>query len=245
MSSTSRPLRRAIRSLLPPRAVDIIRYARGPAWAYANLHDNETMRAVIRACVSRKGALVDVGASWGDIFSAAVEAAPDVSHIAIEPLPRAVDHLRRAFPDATVICACAAEDAGHTTFYEYERDTRSSMTEVEGQTLLSVHEVATVRVDEVTPPELDVRVIKVDVEGHELEVLRGSRNLLVSRHPALLLEHGSPEGAEDLESIALFQLLRDAEYQVYGLRGERFTTADAFAHAAATGTTWNFLASAS
>lgn len=44
-----------------------------------------------------------------------------------------------------------------------------------------------------------ISVVKIDVEGSELEVLKGARQLLASCHPALLCEANSPEKSESLK----------------------------------------------
>ena len=56
-------------------------------------------------------------------------------------------------------------------------------------------------------------LIKVDVEGFELEVLQGATRLLHTHHPALVIEIHPPQlalsgGSED----ALFSLLSDSGY---------------------------------
>ena len=60
--------------------------------------------------------------------------------------------------------------------------------------------------------------IKVDVEGHELEVLQGSERILHSVKPALLVEiSGNPDAAES-KTHKLFNLLAGMEYKAYFLK---------------------------
>lgn len=57
--------------------------------------------------------------------------------------------------------------------------------------------------------------IKIDVEGHELEVLRGSRRTLEQHHPALLIEiHGVGRAAKTTQVRALAGLLHEIGYSV-------------------------------
>jgi FkbM family methyltransferase len=65
-----------------------------------------------------------------------------------------------------------------------------------------------VRVDGLTPPDL----VKMDVEGGELEVLAGMSGLLAERRPALIVEmHG--------KTAQVVELLRSAGYELINLDG--------------------------
>jgi FkbM family methyltransferase len=55
----------------------------------------------------------------------------------------------------------------------------------------------------------DVSVIKIDVEGHELEVLEGARDLLTSGRPVIIIEVHTPETRRDC-----IALLGEAGYSV-------------------------------
>jgi FkbM family methyltransferase len=72
---------------------------------------------------------------------------------------------------------------------------------------------------------LDIRpdFIKIDVEGHELEVLRGGSNLLASLHPALLIEVKGEPNDPASSAGQLFQLLAGLGYlpHVLGQTGLR------------------------
>jgi len=56
--------------------------------------------------------------------------------------------------------------------------------------------VNTVTIDSLQLPRVDF--IKIDVEGHELEVLRGSRETLEKYHPILMVEITSPRAVDFL-----------------------------------------------
>src|ERR1035437_848192 len=46
------------------------------------------------------------------------------------------------------------------------------------------------RLDDLLPPDLDVRLVKIDVEGAELQVLRGGLEMLRRSRPFVVFEHG-------------------------------------------------------
>lgn len=70
-------------------------------------------------------------------------------------------------------------------------------------------EVLTVPLDVLMPPQR-VSLVKLDVEGHELQALLGMRKLLLRDHPRLIVEGRSDEVAT---------LLRDLGYQFFELDG--------------------------
>jgi len=57
----------------------------------------------------------------------------------------------------------------------------------------------TLPIDELSLPT--VRVVKIDVEGHELPAVRGMRGLLKRDHPVLIVETGSQDTITLLGSL--------------------------------------------
>jgi hypothetical protein len=72
------------------------------------------------------------------------------------------------------------------------------------------------RLDSVISEDLDIDLIKVDVEGAELFALRGATRLLARCRPTLLFE-STLSGLEvwNLSPDALFDFLRDQGYRVF------------------------------
>jgi FkbM family methyltransferase len=62
-----------------------------------------------------------------------------------------------------------------------------------GETPVNVEEITVdmVRLDDVLPPGYDLRLIKIDVEGAELEVLRGAIGIVERCRPYIIFEHGN------------------------------------------------------
>ena len=65
--------------------------------------------------------------------------------------------------------------------------------------------VATERLDDVIPEDAAIRLLKIDVEGGELGVLRGGMGLLARHRPVVVFEHGL--GAADYYGTRPEQLL--------------------------------------
>ncbi|HEV2135424.1 MAG TPA: FkbM family methyltransferase [Terracidiphilus sp.] len=72
-----------------------------------------------------------------------------------------------------------------------------------------------------SPPD----VIKIDVEGHEFEVLKGAKGLLFSRKPLLSIElHPGLLSRRGTSALAIAQFLAQAGYSFYDTRLKKVTT---------------------
>ena len=108
--------------------------------------------------------------------------------------------------DQVAIIDKACWDApGEATIHEFDqRDAGSaSMAKLQGETVLKSHTVETVRLDDVV--DASARLIKLDVEGAELFVLRGGERLFTRKRPHVLIELNHPAassfGYDPIESL--------------------------------------------
>jgi FkbM family methyltransferase len=116
---------------------------------------------------------VDVGANAGFYTLAFASRASRV--FAIEPFPEnarnIIDHLRlNAITNTTLIQAAASNRAGMAYFQAHQSNSMGKLT-IEPTQLL----VPTVALDDVID---HADIVKIDVEGAELNVLRGAKRLL-------------------------------------------------------------------
>ena len=144
------------------------------------------------------GAVYDVGANCGWFAVRAARAGRPVR--AFEPVPATAEYAERnlgriAGADARVVRAAVADAPGSATIHLYSSSGNNSLHE---RTLPAGHplrrtgdiEVSVVRLDDLVgsegfpPPAL----IKIDVEGAELAVLRGARQTLAHHRPLVVME---------------------------------------------------------
>lgn len=64
-------------------------------------------------------------------------------------------------------------------------------------------------------PHEPIDLLKVDVEGHELPVLRGARQLLARDWPAVMIEINDARASEVSDPAKIWQFVRDAGYDWY------------------------------
>jgi len=133
---------------------------------------------------------IDVGAFMGVYVIHMLGYSHDC--VAFEPRTAAAQELRRVFRRASVrIEQCAlSEDDGEATFREplcdAGRSTLADSNPLEGMGDVNTQSVSTRRLD--SYGFANVGFIKIDVEGHELAVLKGALSTIERNHPALLIE---------------------------------------------------------
>lgn len=145
------------------------------------------MRRVVAAC-PRGGVAVDVGAWYGPWTRQMSRRVDKV--VAFEANPKVATVLRRTAPANVVVHQVAVSDRDEAAVELSVSGGRGR----EGRSSVEPH--LGVGAERITVPtrRLDsyglegVRLIKVDVEGHELPALRGARSLLERDHPVLVVE---------------------------------------------------------
>ena len=138
---------------------------------------------------------VDVGASIGYFVAVAARCVGPAGRVyAYEPQPYHCQILERnisanALGNVTVRPVACWSSAGTAELHNFEgtRPTHASLGLRPDKSVATTMTVPTVRIDdEITPP---VRLIKIDVEGAEREMLRGAQRLVSTKpRPHLILE---------------------------------------------------------
>jgi FkbM family methyltransferase len=174
-------------------------------------HDQwtELEEDLLPVIVDRERAAVDVGAHAGTYT---VRLAPLVPKVfAFEPDTEMADLLRRATASYVEVSSEAVSDtAGVKTFRVpveagHQSVTLGSLAPLDSASTIE-RDVRTTTLDALVGE--DVGFVKIDVEGHEAEVLAGGRELLRRRRPVYLLE------ANDAEDVArLDAFFADQDYE--------------------------------
>jgi FkbM family methyltransferase len=143
----------------------------------------------------RGDCVIDVGANVGYFSLVAAElVGPEGSVHAFEPAPQVLPLLQenaRLNPQANlqVHGAAVTDRSGQTRFYAAPRG-RSGYSSIRdlGEQTSGVSSVPTVALDALLDEFPPVRLVKIDVEGAELCVLRGMRRLIARDRPFLIVE---------------------------------------------------------
>jgi FkbM family methyltransferase len=165
------------------------------------IYDRQTTE-IIERVLSADSSCVDVGCHEGAILDDMLRCAPRGRHFAFEPLPHLFEklqakygHLRNVDLHGTAL----SDAAGESTFQHVV--TNPAYSGILRRRFDRPHEevveirVRLERLDDVVPPGHVVRLIKIDVEGAEMGVLRGGRALIERSRPFVVFEHG--QGASE------------------------------------------------
>jgi FkbM family methyltransferase len=215
---------------------------------WRNRRDDEATISIMLGALSPGGTAIDVGANRGDILEKIVNVAPAGRHVAYEPVPHLAADLVARFPGVDVRNAACSDEQG-TAQFTVVVDAPALSGLVQRQDLppeaqrTERIEVRLDRLDDAIDPELAPQFIKIDVEGAEVKVLQGARELLARHKPVVVFEHGS--GGADLygsTSSELWDVLDEAGMRIFDLAAGGPYTRDAFEAMFTSPLHWNYVA---
>jgi FkbM family methyltransferase len=208
------------------------------------LRDDLITEGLLPALLRSDSSAIDVGANVGDVLQQITRIAPGGQHIAYEPVPHLAQELARRFPGVDVRNAALAEQAGESTFtHVISEPAFSGLIQREDLPPAEVEEITVEvqRLDDVLPKGFKPALIKIDVEGAEVLVLKGARETLAKHKPTLLIEHGQ-HGADLYGSTSneLWDIVDESGLRIFDLEGNGPFSREQFA-ALFTELTWNYL----
>lgn len=162
---------------------------------------------------------VDVGAHLGSFTHSIFQLAPKGKHSIIEAIPYKASWLCKRFPKATVHHCAVSDSEGEISFFEnLDRPGFSSLTERRSTGRQKEYKVKLSTLDSILDGQ-KVDFIKIDVEGHELEAVKGAKGLLESQHPIVMFEAGAiyDHDIDNAKYIELFSLWGVLNYDVYAI----------------------------
>lgn len=175
------------------------------------VNDQIATRLAVGLCPST-GTFVDIGAHIGSVISDVHFRHPHVHIVAFEAIPEKAEALRRKFPSIEVHNFALWDSEGEASFFIDAQESGCSSLARRNSAAREIR-VLTRRLDTVMV-ERAVDVVKLDVEGAELGVLRGATGLLAHSRPIVMFESG-PGVSFDFTKEAMFEFFADHEYALY------------------------------
>lgn len=179
--------------------------------------DHELFSVVCAATLSPGSNCIDVGANVGETLTEMIRLAPEGHHLAFEPIPELAADLRRSFPEVEVRAEAVGDRNAEVEFvHDLDQPAMSGLPRRWHQPARArVLSVRQRRLDDVVAADLTIALLKVDVEGAEMAVLHGARDLLARSSPTLVFEHCDPAHTSEL-----MQFLAELRYSVFDMDGD-------------------------
>ena len=175
----------------------------------SNLRHGEPELQLLPRLLDSTRAFIDVGGNVG-VYAAVAEQFSEHVHV-FEPHPALAQRLRKSLrPTSQVLQVALSDRAGEAVLWAPEALSRSSLERgANGALPVNPVTVSTARLDDFDIPA--VGLIKIDVEGHELAVLRGAQATITRDRPAILVE--IEERHHRGSSVGVFDYLANLGYR--------------------------------
>jgi FkbM family methyltransferase len=190
---------------------------------HPELHDlhieDDRIVELLRQKLGLDSNCIDVGSHIGGMLAIFLRISPRGKHVGFEPVTYKAGWLKKKFPEVEIHNAALAETAGEAEFSENISKSGFSSLGAPAD-LYGGSRITRVRcetLDGLLDRPQRFALLKIDVEGAELFVLRGGRKLIARDTPWILFE-SSHDGAArlGLTREALFAFLREElNYEVY------------------------------
>lgn len=157
--------------------------------------------------------VVDVGAHLGSFINVAQRIAPLGHHIAVEASKPKALALQRRFTNIEVHAVAASDTQGTSTFYD-DLSGRSRLNHaMEG---FKACEVPTTTIDLIVAGR-PIHLLKIDIEGHEFQALRGAVNSINNNRPVIIFEYGSEYYMQKIggDRREIYDLLTELGYGIH------------------------------
>jgi FkbM family methyltransferase len=189
------------------------------------LHEDIAVEAVLAATLRHDSTYVDVGTNRGQLLRTALRVAPGASHVAFEPIPELAAELEHSFPEVDCRQLALSDRDGVAEFCHFR--TMDGWSGLRRSPVVSDERGAPEYI-EVRLSTLDAElsgvapsVIKIDVEGAELQVLQGGSALLDRVKPVVIFEHvASAAELYGSAPAAVWDALVALGYEIFSITGD-------------------------
>lgn len=180
-------------------------------------------KKIMKIVLERDSAFVDIGCHKGQVLSVAVTIAPDGVHFGFEPIPDLCNKLVKKFGAKCDIRQVGLSNKRGVSKFNYVK-TNPSYSGIEVRAYPGKESIEEIEIDVDT---LDnqlfeaerIDLIKIDVEGAELDVLKGGVKTITTFNPVIVFEH--VYGASDSYGATpqeMWSFFNSVNYNIYTLK---------------------------
>jgi len=165
-----------------------------------NIQYDRLTNLILQQVIKEDTNCIDIGCHKGEILEIMMKYSPKGSHFAFEPIPSFFENLKKNFGEGcTVFPYALSDEEGKATFnYVKNAPAYSGLNKrkyaVENPEIEEIN-VELKKLDDLIPSDKKIGLIKIDVEGAELKVLQGAKELISRDLPIVIFECGL--GASD------------------------------------------------
>lgn len=179
-------------------------------------------KKIIRRHCSATSNCIDAGAHKGEVLDWFLKYAPEGRHFAFEPVPDLFQALQKKYAGRNCqVYDIALSDTKAMAPFNYVISNpaysglkkRKYDRKKESDTVI---QVSTDTLDHLIPAAMPIHFIKIDVEGGEMDVLKGAVRILSDYHPVVVFEFGM--GGSDLYGTTpdkMFSFFEGFNYQLF------------------------------
>lgn len=178
-------LKTIIRKLLTVLGLDLTK----------NLKYDRLTKKIMSIIIDENSNCIDVGCHKGEMLDLILKYSPKGKHTAFEPIPVFYDNLVSKYKNTAKIYPYALSDKiGHTSF-QYVKNAPAYSGIKRRQYDVKNPEIEEIDVeiqllDNLIATDTIIDFIKIDVEGAELGVLKGAKNIIKKDKPCIIFEFG-------------------------------------------------------
>ena len=186
-------------------------------------YDKQTKR-IMQIVLEDESTFIDVGSHKGEVLELALKISKKGKHFAFEPIPYLFHKLNDKYGTKCEVLNYGLSDQKRQSSFQHVT-TNPAYSGIKRRTYPKEEQVETIQIqldtlDNQLKKHDRVDMIKIDVEGAELEVLRGAIKIIEKFHPIIVFEHGL--GASDHYNTSPEDILKffdDHQYQLFTLKG--------------------------
>lgn len=186
-------------------------------------YDKQTKR-IMQIVLEDESTFIDVGSHKGEVLELALKISKKGKHFAFEPIPYLFHKLNDKYGSKCEVLNYGLSDQKKQSSFQHVT-TNPAYSGIKKRTYPKEEKVETIQIqldtlDNQLKQHDRVDMIKIDVEGAELEVLRGAKKIIEKFHPIIVFEHGL--GASDHYNTSPEDILTffdDHQYQLFTLKG--------------------------
>ncbi|HLP11535.1 MAG TPA: FkbM family methyltransferase [Flavobacteriales bacterium] len=216
-------------------------------------YDRQTEK-VIQKLLTPSSNTIDIGCHKGEMLEQFLKASPKGEHFAFEPIPVMFEELRKKFtaPGCHIFPYALAEKPG-TAEFNFVKNAPAYSGLKQRKYAVENPEIEKIQVeiktlDELIPGDKKIDLIKIDVEGAELGVLKGASQTIARNKPVIIFEcglgaseyYGTKPG--DVYNLVVGEYKLHLSTMQRWLKGEKPYTANEFIEAYNKGTDYYFIA---